>query len=126
MAEIFFESFNVPALYVSVQAVLSLYSSGRTTGVVLDIGDGVSHSVPIYEGFALPHSITRSDIAGRDVTHFLQVKRHYILRLKFKLYSKLLLRKEGHKFITSSEMEVVRQIKGFFIISINTYIDYIL
>ena len=44
MAEIFFESFNVPALYVSVQAVLSLYSSGRTTGVVLDIGDGVAHS----------------------------------------------------------------------------------
>ena len=73
MAEIFFESFNVPALYVSVQAVLSLYSSGRTTGVVLDIGDGVAHSVPIYEGFALPHSITRSDIAGRDVTRFLQV-----------------------------------------------------
>ena len=62
MAEIFFESFNVPALYVSVQAVLSLYSSGRTTGVVLDIGDGVSHSVPIYEGFALKHLITRSDI----------------------------------------------------------------
>jgi len=95
MAEIFFESFNVPALYVSVQAVLSLYASGRTTGVVLDIGDVVSHSVPIYEGFALKHSITRSDIAGRDITRHLQ----------------LLLRKEGHKFITSSEMEVVRQIK---------------
>lgn len=74
MAEIFFESFNVPALYVSVQAVLSLYSSGRTTGVVLDIGDGVSHSVPIYEGFALKHSITRSDIAGRDITRHLQVE----------------------------------------------------
>ena len=73
MAEIFFESFNVPALYVSVQAVLSLYASGRTTGVVLDIGDGVAHSVPIYEGFALPHSITRSDIAGRDVSRYLQV-----------------------------------------------------
>ena len=75
MAEIFFESFNVPALYVSVQAVLSLYSSGRTTGVVLDIGDGVSHSVPIYEGFALKHSITRSDIAGRDITRHLKVIR---------------------------------------------------
>ena len=76
MAEIFFESFNVPALYVSVQAVLSLYSSGRTTGVVLDIGDGVAHSVPIYEGFALPHSITRSDIAGRDVSRYLQVSEY--------------------------------------------------
>ena len=45
-----FETFNVPAIYVSIQAVLSLYGSGRTTGVVFDSGDGVSHVVPIYEG----------------------------------------------------------------------------
>ena len=42
-AQILFETFNVPALYTSIQAVLSLYASGRTTGVVLDAGDGVSH-----------------------------------------------------------------------------------
>ena len=67
-AEIFFETFNVPALFVSLQAVLSLYATGRTTGVVLDAGDGVTHAVPIYEGFAMPHSIMRIDVAGRDVT----------------------------------------------------------
>ena len=48
--QIMFEAFNTPAFYVGIQAVLSLYSSGRTTGIVFDAGDGVSHVVPIYEG----------------------------------------------------------------------------
>eukprot|EP00064_Thunnus_orientalis_P018932 superscaffoldBa00004530_g19041 len=94
-AEVFFETFNVPALFISMQAVLSLYATGRTTGVVLDSGDGVTHVVPIYEGFAIPHSIMRVDIAGRDVSRYLR----------------LLLRKEGYNFNTSAEFEVVRTIK---------------
>lgn len=94
-AEVFFETFNVPALFVSMQAVLSLYATGRTTGVVLDAGDGVTHSVPIYEGFAMPHSIMRVDVAGRDVTRYLR----------------LLLRKEGVNLSTSAEMEIVKNIK---------------
>eukprot|EP00096_Caligus_rogercresseyi_P004907 TRINITY_DN1954_c0_g1_i1.p1 TRINITY_DN1954_c0_g1~~TRINITY_DN1954_c0_g1_i1.p1 ORF type:complete len:377 (+),score=123.16 TRINITY_DN1954_c0_g1_i1:261-1391(+) len=94
-AEIFFETFNVPALFLSMQAVLSLYATGRTTGVVLDSGDGVTHAVPIYEGFALPHSVMRVDVAGRDVTRHL----------------KLLLRKEGVNFRTTAEFEIVRTIK---------------
>ena len=54
--QIMFETFNVPGFYVSIQAVLSLYASGRTTGIVFDSGDGVSHVVPIYEGKQiLPH-----------------------------------------------------------------------
>jgi hypothetical protein len=48
--QIMFETFNAPAFYVNIQAVLSLYASGRTTGIVFDAGDGVSHVVPIYEG----------------------------------------------------------------------------
>ncbi|XP_023952408.1 beta-centractin [Bicyclus anynana] len=94
-AEIFFETINVPALFLSMQAVLSLYATGRTTGVVLDAGDGVTHSVPIYEGFAMPHSIMRVDVAGRDVTRYLR----------------LLLRKEGVNLRTSAELEIVRSIK---------------
>lgn len=94
-AQIMFETFNVPALYLSIQAVLSLYASGRTTGVVLDSGDGVSHAVPVFEGFAIPNSIRRIDVAGRDVTEQLQ----------------LLLRKSGTVMHTSAEKEVVRLIK---------------
>lgn len=95
MAQIMFEHLNVPALFVSMSPVLSLYASARTTGVVLDSGDGVTHAVPVYEGFAMNHSIQRMDIAGRDITRYLQ----------------LLLRKEGHVFRTSAEFEIVRTIK---------------
>ncbi|KAF8640926.1 hypothetical protein AX17_000573 [Amanita inopinata Kibby_2008] len=94
-AQIFFDTFNVPALFTSVQAVLSLYSTGRTTGIVLDSGDGVTHAVPVFEGFSMPHAIRRVDIAGRDVTDHLQ----------------LLLRKSGHHLHTTAEREVVRTIK---------------
>merc|ERR1712159_436400 len=95
MAEIFFETFNVPSLFISMQAVLALYASGRTTGVVLDSGDGVTHCVPVYEGFALSHAVMRSDVAGRDVTELLMTQ----------------LRRAGHTFHTSAEKEVVRQLK---------------
>jgi centractin len=94
-AQILFETFNVPALYTSIQAVLSLYASGRTTGIVLDAGDGVSHAVPVYEGFSMTSSIRRIDVAGRDVTEYMQT----------------LLRKAGYVFHTSAEKEVVRMIK---------------
>jgi hypothetical protein len=94
-AQILFETFNVPALYASVQAVLSLYASGKTTGIVLDSGDGVSHAVPVFQGFAIPNSIRRIDVAGRDVTEHLQQ----------------LLRKSGRVFHTSAEKETVKDIK---------------
>merc|ERR1712121_337229 len=68
----------MPAMYVAIQAVLSLYASGRTTGIVMDSGDGVSHTVPIYEGYALPHAILRLDFAGREIVRDIKEKLCYV------------------------------------------------
>ncbi|XP_059280070.1 actin-104-like [Lycium ferocissimum] len=71
MTEIMFENFRFPAMYVAIQAVLSLFGNGRTTGIVVNSGDGVSHTVPIYEGHALPHAISRLHLAGRAILDYL-------------------------------------------------------
>jgi len=71
MTQIMFETFSARRFYVAIQAVLSLYASGRTTGVVVDCGDGVSHTVPIYEGYSMPHAIQRINLAGRDLTDYI-------------------------------------------------------
>ena len=95
MVQAMFDRYGFQAVYVAIQAVLTLYGQGIQTGVVVDSGDGVTHIVPIYEGFALPHLTRRLDIAGRDITRYL---------------IKLLLLK-GYPFNSTADFETIRQMK---------------
>lgn len=95
MIEIMFEKYGFHSAYISIQAVLVLYAQGLLTGVVVDSGDGVTHVVPVYQGFSMPHLTQRLDVAGRDVTR-------YLIKL-------LLLR--GYAFNRTADFETVRQIK---------------
>jgi actin beta/gamma 1 len=95
MVEIMFETFGVPSLNISIQGVLALLGQGRTTGIVLDSGEGVTHTIPIFDGFGLPHCINRLDLAGRDLNTLLAK----------------LLAQEGTCLTTTTQQHHVRQMK---------------
>ena len=90
-----FETFDTPAMYVAVEHVLSVYASGRTTGIVVDSGDGATDAVPVYEGYALPHASFHMDLAGRDLTE-------YLMRI---------VKERGHSFEKAAEKEIIRGMK---------------
>ncbi|MCL7023885.1 hypothetical protein MKW94_029429 [Papaver nudicaule] len=77
MTQIMFETFNVPAMFISNQAALSLYACGRTTGIMLDSGHGVTQVVPVYEGYVVPQAILRLNLGGRDLTDSLVNMLHF-------------------------------------------------
>jgi len=98
MVQTMFETYGFKGVYIAIQAVLTLYAQGLLTGVVVDSGDGVTHIVPVYEGFSLPHLTRRLNVAGRNITR-------YLIKL-------LLLR--GYAFNRTADFETVRQIKEKF------------
>lgn len=95
LAELMFETFDIPAFYLGSTAAMSLLAAGRRSGVVLESGNDLTHTVPIYDGRSLPHAIHRINFGGRDVTDALQI----------------LLEKRGYSFTTAREREDVYKIK---------------
>jgi centractin len=90
-----FEALGVPAVHFAPSATLALYATGRTTGLVLECGEGVSAATPVYEGFGLPHAGVRCDYGGGEVTALLAA----------------LLRRAGVAFSTAAERDAVRELK---------------
>lgn len=95
MTEIMFETFNVPAIQVSIQAVLALYGSGRVNGIVLESGEGVSQIVPVYDDTILEKGIIHHYMAGSDITD-------YLIKI---------LAERGYRFSTHAEREIARCVK---------------
>jgi len=95
MTQIMFESFEVPAMYVAMQPVLSLISTGRTFGIVFECGDRTSHVVPIHDGYALRYGIEKLEFSGRKLTDNLMK----------------IMSGRGYSFSTAAEREIVKDIK---------------
>jgi len=95
MTEIMFEVFHSPAVYVANTGVLSMYATGRTTGIIVESGEGVTRAVPVYEGYTIPYAIQSFNVGGRDLTE-------YLIKI---------LTERGYLFTTSAEHEIARDIK---------------
>lgn len=93
-AEMLFETFSTPAMHIAYQSRLSMYSYGRTSGLVVEVGHGVSYVVPIYEGYPLPSITGRLDYAGSDMTAYL-----------------MSLMNNSGKHFTENQMAIVEDIK---------------
>ena len=95
MMETMFETWGFDGVYIQVQAVLTLYAQGLLTGLVLDSGDGVTHVVPVIDGYSFPHLTRRLNVAGRHVTERLIEP----------------MTRRGYAFNRTADMDTARRIK---------------
>lgn len=96
MVQLLFEDFHATSVHVAVSGALSLFATGNRTGLVVEVGDGVSQMVPIWEGYVLPHAVQRLDLGGRDLTDYLM---------------RLLYEERGYNLDTLATRRAVRTLK---------------
>ena len=101
--ELLFETFQVPSMYLAIDIVLALYASGRTTGLVLDVGHGVTSSISIYEGYT---DGINGEINGCGAVH-----RQNTGGMDLNEYMRQLLAERGHHFNSAADLVHVRRIK---------------
>lgn len=105
MVEICLGKFGAAAFYITTAAVLSLqHAHGgtlRSTGLVVDSGDSVTHVVPIYKGHVVSHAVRSIDVGGRDLDR--HMLKHYAYELGFSITGGecLLARESNTRWATS-------------------------
>merc|ERR1719437_221378 len=95
MIQVMFETFETQSVFVTMSCILSLFSSFRTHGVVIELGEGLTSIIPCFDGFALPYGMMHLNIAGRDMTKYMMQ----------------LLTERGYSFTTSAQKEAARKLK---------------
>jgi actin-related protein len=71
-AELLFESYHSPSICFGNSSVLSIFASGRTTGLAVECGAGTTSTVPVFEGLALNHAVICMDYGGQDISYNLK------------------------------------------------------
>ena len=71
MTELLFEKFETPAYFVGTDAVLSVYSAGRTSSMFLDCGYGLTSAMLVHEGFIYPTTLQMLSVGGQDLSTYL-------------------------------------------------------
>lgn len=110
LAETLFETFNVERIYIANSAMLGLYSYGKTSGIVLDSGFGITTSVPVYEGYPLPHASLKMTFGGENLSEsLLSLIHHHIHKsykgVKGRLLADDIKEKLGYVALNSEEEE---------------------
>mmetsp|Transcript_18621 Transcript_18621/g.21386 ORF Transcript_18621/g.21386 Transcript_18621/m.21386 type:complete len:196 (+) Transcript_18621:178-765(+) len=68
LTEIMFEKCNIPCMFICKNAVLSSFSCGKSTCLVLDSGHSNTFAAPVHEGYILHNCTLKYKIGGKFIS----------------------------------------------------------